>query len=359
MLFIAILVSFLLFNDKGNDLSKPELERLINERLSEGKVVVEQFALDLDEVRATLRYNKSSTLEVRGSYSLLMQNFDLDYTLALKDFNYKNIAFKEQVDAKGHASGSYDLSSHDLNILYDINISDLTKLQTMTKKKLYGSMLLNGEVKKEKDNTSITGRTEDLEGELNFQFKDSHFSMQMDGLSMEKIMQMLHYPSLVQSTIKGEAEYNLVVKKGQLRSTLIDAKLLPNNFTKLVKNFNGLDLSKEVFKESNLTASIGKEKIDFDFLAKNSKTLIKISPAFIVSAQNTIDAHYIVEVEGKDVGGKIKGNLESPHISIDSSKFIQSELNKVIDQNSDKLKEFGIGEKEQEKVKDFFNKLFH
>jgi hypothetical protein len=245
-----------------------------------------------------------------------------------------------------------------LNMAYDINISDLSKLQSLTKQKLYGSMLLRGEVKQDPIESTITGITNDLDGELKFQLNKGHLTLQMDKLSVEKIMTLLHYPSIFKASVIGEGEYNLTEKRGVLVSTLLDAQLLPNDFIQLVKNFNGLDLSKEKFKESNLTATIENEHIDFDFIAKNSTTLINVSPASIETKKNHIDAHYNIEVENKDVGGRIKGSLNDPQITIDSSKFIQREVNKVIDKHSEQLKDLGIGEKEQKKVKEFFNNLF-
>jgi hypothetical protein len=360
ILLIVIVISFLLFNDKGNALAKPHLESFLNEQLDEGQhVTIEAFSLDLNQLHVTMLYNETSTVEVVGSYSLLMQNFDLNYKLALKDFKYKNIELKELVEATGHAVGNYSVSEKELRMAYDINVSDLTKLQPITKQKLYGSMLLRGEVNQVGSETTITGKTEELDGELNFQVNNGHFTMQMKELSVEKVMAMLHYPSVFKASVNGEGEYNLTQERGLLTSTLVDAQLLPNDFTELVKNFNGLDLSKETFKESNLTATIKKEHIDFDFVAKNSKTFINVSPAFIDSKKNYIDAHYTIEVENKDVGGKIKGDISSPHISIDSSKFIQREVNRAIDKHSDKLKDLGLGEKEQKKVKEFLNNLFH
>ena len=359
LLLIVIVISFLLFNDKGNALAKPHLEQLINEQLDEGEhVVLKNFSLDINKVDATLIYNDTSTIDVVGSYSLLMQNFNINYKLALKDFKYKNIELKEQVDAQGHAVGDYSISDKKLRMAYDVNISDLSTLQPITKQKLYGSMFLRGEVKLKGKELSITGKTEELDGELKFQVDNEHAKLQMDKLSVEKIMALLHYPSVFKASVIGEGEYNLVEKRGVFVSTLLDAQLLPNDFIELVKNFNGLDLTKEKFKESNLTATIEEERIDFDFIAKNSKTLIKVSPAFIDSSKNYIDAHYSIEVKEKDVGGKIIGDISDPEISIDSSKFIQREVNNAIDKHSDKLKELGIGEKEQKKVKEFFNNLF-
>ena len=359
ILFIVIFISFLLFHDKGNALTKPYLENFINEQLDEGEhIEIKQFAVDLAAVRATLLYNKTSTIELLGNYSLLMQNFDLNYQLRLKDFKFKTIELKEEVSAKGYASGKYDLSSKGLHMMYDINISDLSKLHSLTKQKLYGSMRLKGQVKHLANESTLTGLTRDLDGELNFQLKNKIFTMQMEGLSVEKVMEMLHYPSIFKASINGEGEYHLNDKKGFLKSTLIDAVLIPNNFTNLVKEFNGLDLSKETFKESNLTASIEQDRIDFDFLAKNSTTLIKVLPAFIETDKNYIDAYYTVEIEDKDVGGKIKGDMGNPNITIDSSKFIQREVNKAIDKHSDKLKNLGLGETEQKKVKEFLQNLF-
>jgi hypothetical protein len=359
LLLIGIAISFLLFNDKGNALAKPHLEKLINEQLDEGEhVTLQHFSLDLNRVDATLVYNDTSTIDVVGSYSLLMQNFNINYRLALKDFQYKNIELKEQVDAQGHAVGEYSISDKKLKMAYDVNISDLSRLQPITKQKLYGSMFLRGEVKHDATESIITGKTNDLDGELNFQLNNGHFTLQMDKLSIEKIMALLHYPSVFKALVIGEGEYNLEEKKGVLVSTFLEAKLLPNNFIKLIKEFNGLDLSKEKFEESNLTATIDGEHIDFDFIAQNDKTHIEVSPAYLEQDKHYINAHYLVEVEDKDVGGQIVGDISNPEINIDSSKFIQREVTKAIEKHSDKLKKLGIGEEEQKKVKEFFNNLF-
>ena len=359
ILFLILLSSFLLFHDKGNALSKPHIENFINKQLNEGEHVdVVKFSLDLEKVRATLLYNQTSTITVMGTYSLLLQSFDLDYKVTLKEFKYKEIELKEQVDANGHIIGNYSVSDNELEMVYDLNLSDLGKLQPITKQKLYGSMFIIGEVEQNSDNINITGLSKDLGGELNFQLHNHDFKMQMDELSVEKVMTMLQYPSVFKASIHGEGSYDLTEEKGVLKSTLADAVLLPNTLTKLVKEFNGLDLSKETFKESNLTATVEQDRIDFDFVAQNSKTLIKVLPAFIENDKNHIDAHYTVEVDGKDVGGKIVGDISSPNVTIDSSKFIQREVSRAIDKHSDKLKDLGLGEKEQKKVKDFLNNLF-
>jgi len=355
IMLIVIVISFLLFNDKGNALTKPHLEKFLNEQLSEGEHVdIANFSVDLNSIKATLLYNKTSTIDVVGSYSLLMQSFDLKYRVSLKEFKYKNIELKEQVDATGHAVGSYNISDKALQMAYDVNISDLSKLQPITKQKLYGSMFLKGQIDKER----VTGETKELDGQLNFQLDDGHFTMQMDRLSMEKVMNMLHYPSVFKASIIGEGEYKLKEERGVFVSTLVDAQLLPNDFIELVKNFNGLDLSKETFKESNLTATIEKKLINIEFLAQNDHTTIELSPARIKSDTEQIDAHYNIVVGKKDFGGKIKGNISSPDISIDSSNYIQKEVNSVIDKHSKDLEKLGIDEEDQKKVKDFFKILF-
>jgi hypothetical protein len=359
LLFIGITLSFLLFNDKGNELTKPHLEKFINEQLENGEhITLKKFSLDINKVDATLIYNETSTIDIVGSYSLLMQNFDVNYKLSLKNFKYQNIELKEQVNAYGHAVGTYSLLDKNLNMAYDVNISDLSKLAPITKQKLYGSMLLRGKIKKTPTDKSITGKTNDLEGELSFHLNNKQLSLKMDKLSIEKIMALLHYPSVFKAFVIGEGEYNLDEKKGIFISTFLNAQLLPNSFITLVKEFNGLDLSKEKFEESNLSATIKEERIDFNFIAQNDKTHIEIQPAYIEQDKQYINAHYLVEVENKDVGGKIIGNIADPEINIDSSKFIQREVTKAIEKHSEQLKKLGLGEKEQEKVKAFFKNLF-
>jgi hypothetical protein len=98
------------------------------------------------------------------------------------------------------------------------------------------------------------------------------------------------------------------------------------------------------------------------FFGFGSPTTLKLHPAIINRDNNNIDANYILDIEDKDIGGTIKGKIDNPKISIDSSKFVQREIidkvKEYIHIDDSTLKDLGIGEKEQEAVKELFRGFF-
>jgi hypothetical protein len=252
---------------------------------------------------------------------------------------------------------SYHLKNKTLESDYLLYLNDLSKLKKYTKQQLEGNITVNGHIKKEK-NLLITGEIKDLDGLMTFTLKEKDLKINMDNLSAQKVMAMLRYPPIFKASMVGEVNYNLKKREGEITSQLNEVQLLPNNLTNIVKKFNGFDISKEKFDESQFNATIHSENIVFEFNAKNKTTNISLSKAYLNQNKKTINAQYNVAINGKDIGGRIEGSIYDPDISVNSSQYMREKVNSVIDKNSETLKNIGIGEKEQKQVKDFFNSLF-
>jgi len=382
-IFIGALFSFLLYNELGNRVLQPQIEKFLQSQLENNESIkLIEFNLDFNQLNATLLYNQSTRVKLEGDLSALTQKFDMNYHLISDNFHYKKITIDEHIEIngtlKGHLfnrklefegnaknllgevyfnEGVYQLRDKTLKLNYRTNVDDLSKLQPYIKQKLVGSMKLEGQLNKDK-NLTITGTTYDLDGTLDFKLQDKNLQLNMKKLSLIRVMKMLNYPQLFKASIDGELNYSLKNKNGKVNTLLKKAQLLPNNFSELVKEFNGFDLSKERFDESRLTATIEREDISFQFMAENESTKIAILPAHIKRETNQIDAHYRIEIQNRDIGGTIRGDMESPSINIDSSDYLRKEVSNVITEHSETLKNIGIGEREQEKVKSFFDSLF-
>ena len=383
-IFIGALFSFLLYNELGNRVLQPQIEKFLQSQLdNNASIKLIAFNLDFNQLNATLLYNKSTRVELEGDLSALTQKFDMHYHLVSDNFHYKKIAIEEHIEIngtlKGHLfnrqlefegdaenllgkiyfdEGVYQLGNRELSLNYRAIFDDLSKLQPYTKERFIGVLRVEGQLQKD-ENLTVTGTTYDLDGTLNFTLQDKNLKLEMEQLSLIKVMRMLEYPQLFRASIVGELNYNLKEKGGSVKTTLEDAQLLPNDFTILIKEFNGFDLSKEKFDESRLTAIITKDDINFQFHAQNRKTKLSLLPAHLKRGLNHIDAHYRIEIENRDIGGTIKGDIENPSINIDSSNYLRKEVNEVIKKHSETLKNIGIGEREQERVKEFFDSLFN
>jgi hypothetical protein len=306
----------------------------------------------------------------------------MQYQIRSDNFNYRKISILEHLEINGTITGDisdkiihfqgdahhewgdliFSNSTHNLNLKkiesdYILYLNDLSKLKKYTKQGLEGNMTIEGHLKKEKD-LLITGKTKDLEGVVEFELKEKEIQMNMQGVSAQKVMAMLRYPQIFKAFMIGDLTYNLKEKKGHIQSQLQEVQLLPNTLTNIVKKLNGFDISQEKFNQSQFKANIHAQNIIFEFYAKNDSTNLAISEAYLNNKQKTINARYNIAINGKDIGGMIDGSIHNPDVTIDSSQYIRAKVNKVIDQNSETLKNIGIGEKEQKQVKEFFDSLF-
>ena len=256
---------------------------------------------------------------------------------------------------------NYNLKSKTIQSDYQLKIADLSKLKPINNRKLRGSMEVEGTILKDK-NLTITGKSKDLEGELSFTLIDKKLHVIISNISVAKLIYTINYPQIFRGEMVGELNYHLSQKKGLFSSKLHNAQLLPNQLTTLIKRIQGPDLTKERYNETTLNAKINREFINFDFQAKSKTTTLKLHPALINRDNYNIDANYTLDIEDKDIGGTIKGKIDNPKISIDSSKFVEREIidkvKEYIHIDDSTLKDLGIGEKEQEAVKELFRGFF-
>jgi len=243
----------------------------------------------------------------------------------------------------------YHLKTASVEAPYSLNIPDLKAFKSLMQQPLSGQIKIRGKMKKDKI-LRIQGITNSLGGEVIFDLKDDNFQANLKSVSVRRVMNMLNYPESFKGKLFGDINYNLKNKKGNIHTQLKQAQLLPNEMTNIIKNLRGVDLTKERYNQSLLVAKIDNKNIAFDFHAKSKMTKISINKAKLNQEKKTIDAQYTLVIENKDISGEIKGDIYNPKITIDSSKFVQKEI-------EDKMKEFGIREEDKQMIKDTIKKI--
>lgn len=243
----------------------------------------------------------------------------------------------------------YHLKTASLEAPYSLNIPELKAFKALVQQPLSGQIKIRGEIKKDKI-LRIKGITNSLGGELNFNVKDDDFRANLKSVSVRRVMKTLNYPESFTGKLFGDINYNLKNKKGNIHTQLKQAQLLPNEMTNIIKNLRGVDLTKERYNQSLLVAKIDNKKIYFDFHAKSKTTKISLNNAKLNQEKKTIHAQYTLVIENKDISGEIQGDIYHPKITIDSSKFVQKEI-------EDKMKEFGIREEDKQMINDTMKKI--
>ena len=261
----------------------------------------------------------------------------------------------------------YHLKTASLAAPYSLNIPDLKKCRSLIKQPLSGQMKIRGEIRKDRI-LQIKGITNNLGGEVIFNLRDDNVRVNLKSVSTIRLMRMLNYPQTFKGKLFGNINYNLKDKKGEINTELKQAQLLPNNITNIIQNLRGVDLTKERYNHSVFVAKINHPNIDFDFYAKSKTSNISLHHAHLDQDAGLIDAKYSLVIEEKDISGTLKGGIHDPKITIDSSKFLEQEIDDTLKKLgigeeqkqiiSDTMEEIGIGKEEKDMIKDMFKKLF-
>jgi hypothetical protein len=242
---------------------------------------------------------------------------------------------------------------------YVADVKDLKHLKTFINKELKGALKVAGVIEKKDKEFHISGTTNSFDGEIDFNLLNDDLEADMKKVSIEKLFYTIDYPTIFSSTLSGKLIYNLKNQIGKLDSELIEAKLIESKLTEKIKKFTSIDLTKEVYNNTIFSANVHGNRVEFKLLAKNKHNKISIYDAKLDRYSNYINAKYKIDIKGKDVGGRIKGDIDSPKISVSSSKFIEKETRSMIEEYIDRdsiddiknrLKDLGLDEEKTDKA---------
>ncbi len=364
------------------DMSRVEIDRLLlmlnQPKYLKGELNSKIRVENLKNPKGTIEL---SILDAIGVNSVLNRELDLELREPLKiSLDVDGDIENNQINSRAKIDSSivnlimeniiYSIKESKLDADYRLSIPKLSKLKEFVGKTLKGSMEIVGELKKDKE-LVITGATDSFDGKIDFTMMGDKLNANLKEVPVKKLLYTLQYPLIFSAPLSGELEYDMRLKRGQLTTQLPNAKLLKNQLTDMVKQFSGIDLTDDVYNQTKFDAKIVGDTLDFNLLAKNSRNKISIYRAKLDKQSNHIDAKYHLILDKKDIGGTIKGDVNSPHVTIDSSKFLKKKLKNVVEKYIDKsdtekiknrLKDFGLDEEQSDKainkatnfIRDFF-----
>ena len=318
-------------NLKGTFIIKTREAKTVNQTLKK--------ALNLD-------FKKAISFSLKSEGDIVSDLVTLQSTLDSDIFNYRS------------DNMNYKIKDDILSSTYLLDIPKLSKLNAIAGKPLKGSLAINGQMNYH-NTLEITGLSKSLGGDIDFRLKNKKLTTKMNNVSVEKLMHVLAYPQIFKALLRGDFKYDLATRQGTLSSKLDKTQLLNNQLTQLIKKIRGLDLTKERYSQTHFNAIFDKDIIQIDFKAKSKKVLLEIPSGHLNKATNRIDANYKINIEEKDVGGKIEGNIAKPNITIDSSSFIQDRVMNAIKDNIPEktLKDLGLDKIEVDAIKDTVKNL--
>ncbi len=226
---------------------------------------------------------------------------------------------------------NYDIKNKILSGDYTLNIPDLGKLKPLTKKSYKGSMSFIGNIKKDKA-LLITGEGKEFGGSIDFRLLDDNLIANATGITVSKLLYMLDYPQMLDAISKAQVKYNLKSKSGTMHAKLDNARILPTQLTKLLKQFQVIDLAKERFNDTTFDAKIDPQKIDFTLKAKNKNNYLIANPGRLIKKTDVINIKLNMKLKGVDLQATISGTTKRPKVSLDGSNYLKNRLKQKIKQ---------------------------
>ncbi|EIF50458.1 hypothetical protein [Sulfurovum sp. AR] len=229
----------------------------------------------------------------------------------------------------------YDAENQTLKSAYTIDIPSLKEVQPLIGKKFYGPLLLQGELFKDKI-VKVTGATTSLGGKINYTLKGDDLTSTISSVPLENILGTLGHKRNFLGSASGNANYNLKKKSGVVDLDIASFQIKPNDLTKMISLAIGKDPARVIFSSTKFHADINKNIIDYTLHAIGTRSSIDITQGRMNTTNNTNSARFSFVYEEHTVRGKIKGSVNSPKITIDTSALIKDKIDEKVQEKLDK-----------------------
>lgn len=230
----------------------------------------------------------------------------------------------------------FQMNSSTLKSDYKLIVPNLDKLYFVTNQHLRGNITINGNVKKDKK-LIVTAHSNALGGKVDIKLVDNQTTTTIRNIQVVKLTNMLMYPRIFDSVMNGDISYNLNTKKGIMNANLINGHILPNKMTFLLHHMARFDITKEIYKKTNIVSHINDKIITSDLDMQSRLTHITSKNALVDMKDEKVDAKLKIDIKKRPVYVKIKGNIKHPEIKLDIKelfmKKIQKKVNKLVPKN--------------------------
>ena len=218
---------------------------------------------------------------------------------------------------------------------YKIVVNDLNRLYFITKQKMRGAITLRGEIKKD-ENLLVTLHSNTLGGEVDAKLLNNDLNAQIKGIKVVKLTHMLYYPKIFDSSMDAVLEYNIATKKGVLQAKAHNGRILPNKMTFLLQQMANFDITREIYKLTELNSTINNKLIVSQLDMQSRLTHISANNAKIDLDKEHIDAKLRIDIKSMPIFVKIQGKLKDPKIKIDASKMLRERAKKEVKKQIEK-----------------------
>ena len=229
----------------------------------------------------------------------------------------------------------YDSNTKAFKTNYTLDIPDLKKWHKVIDRKLYGPLKLNGVWSKEKVR-SVTGETNTLGGNISYKVVGDALNSTIDNVPLDNILALLGHKKNFLGKAFGKGKYNLKQKSGVVDIDIKEFKIKPSPTTNTIKMLIGKDPTRVIFDSTKFHADIKGKVTEYSLHAVGTRSSIDILDGRIDKIKNTNTAKFTFVYEKYTVHGKIKGSIDNPKVTVDTSAILKDKIDEELQDQIEK-----------------------
>lgn len=230
----------------------------------------------------------------------------------------------------------YDTHDKTLKSAYILDIPSLKEVQPLIDKKLYGPLVLEGQFSKDKA-VNATGLTTSLGGNISYTLTGDDLVSEIKSVPLENILGTLGHKKNFLGLASGEGNYNLKQKSGVVDLDIASFQIKPSNLTNTIGMVIGKDPARVVFSSTKFHADIKGKITEYTLHATGTRSSIQVTEGRIDKANNTNTAKFKFVYEEYTVNGQIKGTVDDPKVTVDTTALFKDKLDDKLQNKIDKV----------------------
>jgi hypothetical protein len=229
----------------------------------------------------------------------------------------------------------YDSKEKSMKSSYVIEVPELQKVQKVIDRKLYGPLVLKGEFSQDKL-VDLTGSTQTLGGNISYTLKGDYLISTIENVPLENILGMLGHRKDFLGKAFGEGKYDTKSKSGVVDLNIQAFQIKPSSTTQTIKMLIGKDPARVIFTSTKFHADLKGKITEYSLHATGSHSSIEITEGRIDKTTNTNTAKLKFVYEDYTVYGKIKGSIDDPKVTVDTSSLFQDKIDEKLQNKIEK-----------------------
>jgi len=226
--------------------------------------------------------------------------------------------------------GNYNQKTKQTKASYRLDVKSLHNLTKLLGYAYHGALYTKGEILYT-HTLKITGVSKSFGGVVNFLFENHLLHMQLQNVSLENIMHLFDFPSILTAKTNGKIVYSFPHETLHVHTTLNQAKFLPSKLVDVVQKKSHVDMKRETFENSILDFTYYHHAIQGYLKLINPKSHVYLTNTKIETQKSTIDAYFDFKMQQQEFSGKVYGALESPKVNLNMQKLIRYQMDKQVD----------------------------